>query len=75
MDRDLNAAHNLAAFGRRQLQDVAVSGTETLNARGGGHPRLSPKPPVKREDGTGKPDRTVTAAGQPAAPELLSEVA
>ncbi|MDA8037556.1 MAG: IS607 family element RNA-guided endonuclease TnpB [Actinomycetota bacterium] len=74
MDRDLNAAKNLAAYGRRVL-DVAVSGTETHNARGGGHHRLRPKPPVKREDGTGQPDRFVTAVGQPAAPELVSEVA
>ena len=75
IDRDLNAALNLAAYGRRVLQDVAVSGTETQNARGGGHPRLWPKPPVKREDGTGKPGRNVTATGQPVAPKMLSEVA
>ena len=75
IDRDLNAALNLTAYGRRVLQDVAVSGTETQNARGGGHPRLWPKPPVKREDGTGKPGRNVTATGQPVAPKMLSEVA
>ena len=63
VDRDLNAAMNLAAYGRRQL-DVAGSGPETLNARGGGHPRPRPKPPVKREDGTGSPGRTVTVSSQ-----------
>ncbi len=62
-DRGLNAAMNLAAYGRRVL-DVAVSGTETQNARGGGHPRQKPKPPVKREDGSGRPDRSVTVSSQ-----------
>ncbi|MHB1772842.1 MAG: RNA-guided endonuclease TnpB family protein [Acidimicrobiales bacterium] len=50
-DRDLNAALNLAAYGRRVLEEshhVAGSGPETVNARGGGHPRHLPKPPVKR---------------------------
>ncbi len=61
IDRDLNAALNLAAYGRRV---VAVSGTETQNARGGGHPRPRPKPPVKREDGSGQPGRTVTSSSQ-----------
>ncbi len=75
IDRDYNAALNLAAYGRRVLQDVAVSGTETKNARGGGHPRPRSKPPVKREDGTGKLGRTVTVTGQPVAPTLFSEVA
>lgn len=64
IDRDLNAAFNLAAYGRL---DVAGSGPEALNARGGGHPRPRPKPPVKREDGTGSPVRTVTVASQDAA--------
>ncbi|MCU1490181.1 MAG: transposase [Acidimicrobiaceae bacterium] len=72
IDRDLNAARNLAAYGRRVLSEqhqhhAAGSGPETLNARGGGHPRRQPKPPVKREDGTGLPGRTVTAASQGAA--------
>jgi len=69
IDRDLNAALNLAAYGRRVIeqQHVAGSGPETRNARGGGHPRPRPKPPVKREDGTGSPDRTVTVASQGAA--------
>ena len=61
IDRDLNAALNLAAYGRHH---VAGSGPETQNARGGGHPRLRPKPPLKREDGTGLPGRTVTASSQ-----------
>ena len=61
IDRDHNAALNLAAYGQRV---VAVSGTETLNARGGAHPRLRPAAPVKREDGSGQPGRTVTASSQ-----------
>ena len=63
IDRDLNAARNLAAYGRQQL-DVAGSGPETKNARGGGHPRPRPKPPVKREDGTTSVDRAATAPSQ-----------
>ena len=63
MDRDLNAARNLAAYGRKQ-QNVAGSGPETKNARGGGHPRPRPKPPVKREDGTTSVGRAVTAPSQ-----------
>jgi putative transposase len=59
IDRDLNAALNLAAYGRRQF-DVAGSGPETRNERGGGHPRLRPKPPAKREDGTAGAGKTVT---------------
>lgn len=62
-DRDLNAALNLAAYGRRVL-GVAGSGPETRNARGGGHPRHLPKPPMKREDGAGSPGKTVTASPQ-----------
>lgn len=57
IDRDLNAAHNLAAYGRRRL-DVAGSGPETQHARGGPHPRDLSKPPAKREGGTGRPGRT-----------------
>ncbi|HUZ21028.1 MAG TPA: IS607 family element RNA-guided endonuclease TnpB [Acidimicrobiales bacterium] len=66
-DRDLNAALNLAAYGRRVLEEshhVAGSGPETVNARGGGHPRHLPKPPVKREDGTARADKAVTASSQ-----------
>jgi putative transposase len=61
IDRDFNAALNLAAYGRRV---VAGSGPETQNARGGGHPRPRSKPPMKREDGTGEPGRTVTVSSQ-----------
>ena len=63
LDRDLNAALNLVAYGRRQL-DVAGSGPETVNARGGGHLRSRSKPPVKREDGTARAGKTVTASSQ-----------
>jgi putative transposase len=63
IDRDLNAARNLAAYGRQQL-NVAGSGPEKENARGGGHPRPRPKPPVKREDGTTSVGRAVTAPSQ-----------
>lgn len=63
IDRDLNAAINLAAYGRREL-NVAGSGLETVNARRGGQPRLRSQSLVKREDGTGSPDRTVTAPSQ-----------
>ncbi len=61
LDRDHNAAKNLAAYGRLV---VAGRGPETPNARGGGHPRHQPKPPVKREDGTGRPGEAVTASSQ-----------
>ena len=63
IDRDLNAALNLAAYGRRALS-VAGSGPETRNARGGAHRRLRSDAPVKREDGTVEPDKTVTAPSQ-----------
>ncbi|MFZ2059153.1 MAG: hypothetical protein WAV54_17265, partial [Acidimicrobiales bacterium] len=63
IDRDLNAALNLAAYGRRALS-VAGSGPETRNARGGAHRRLRSHVPVKREDGTVEPDKTVTAPSQ-----------
>ena len=63
IDRDLNAAINLAAYARREL-DVAGSGLETVNARRGDQTRLRSQSPVKREDGTGSPDRTATASSQ-----------
>jgi putative transposase len=63
IDRDLNAALNLAAYGRRALS-VAGSGPETRNARGGAHRRLRSDAPVKREDGTVEPDKTVSAPSQ-----------
>jgi putative transposase len=66
IDRDLNAALNLAAYGRR-ARSVAGSGPETQNARGGTHRRPRSAAPMKREDGSGQPGRTVTAAGKPTA--------
>ncbi len=70
IDRDLNAARNLAAL----AAVVAGSGPETKNGRGGersmaaqpGRPRCSP---TKRQAGTRAPqrDRTGTAAPQEAA--------
>jgi putative transposase len=65
VDRDLNAARNLAAYGHQYL--VAVSGTETQNGRGGTHIRLRPDVSVKRLDGSGQPGESVTATGQPVA--------
>jgi IS605 OrfB family transposase len=50
IDRDLNAARNLAAL----VEDVAGSGPETQTARGGDvRPGLAGPTPVKREAGTG----------------------
>ena len=71
IDRDLKAAINLAAYGRREL-DVAGSGLETVNARRGEQPRFRLKSPLKREDGTGSPDRTATASSRKV--RLLSEL-
>jgi putative transposase len=52
LDRDLNAAHNLAKL----AQHVAQSGWETRNARGGDvRPGLAGRPPMKREAGTSYP--------------------
>ena len=61
IDRDLNAAINLGVYGH---QVVAGSGPETQTARGGGHPRIRPKPLMKREDGTEKSGQTVTVSSQ-----------
>lgn len=70
IDRDVNAARNLAHLASR----VAASGAETLNARGGeGSGRAANRRPVKpapmkREAGTTpKVDRTGTAASMAAA--------
>jgi putative transposase len=61
IDRDLNAARNLAAYGQRI---VAGSGPETLNVRGGEY-RLEPQPsPTKREDGSTEVGKAVTALSQ-----------
>ncbi len=70
LDRDQNAARNLADHGREHL--VAGSGPETLNGRRGdtwctsdtgAH---SPKSPRgrKRQDGSGQPAKAVTASSQ-----------
>ncbi len=64
IDRDLNAALNLAAYGRRVLS-VAVSGTETQNGRGRDTPRASCTDPgsrTKRQDGSGQPVQADTAS-------------
>lgn len=63
IDRDLNAALNLAAYGKRELH-VAGSGPETVNARGGANQRRSSSAPMKREDGTARAGQTVTASSQ-----------
>jgi putative transposase len=66
LDRDHNAARNLAAYGRQELL-VAVSGTETQNGRGRG-PETScigklPQQP-KRQDGSGQPGKADTASSK-----------
>jgi IS605 OrfB family transposase len=62
MDRDLNAARNLA----RLVESVAQSGWETRNARGADRkPQLAGQVAVKREAGTGSfPDKTGTVQPQ-----------
>jgi len=63
IDRDLNAALNLAAYGRR-VRTVAVSGTETQNGRGRDTTRASNTgsgPRLKRQDGSGQPVKADTA--------------
>ena len=55
IDRDLNAARNLATL----AVNVAGGGSETKNGRGGEH-RLDAQPsPMKRQGGSGQPHRTV----------------
>jgi putative transposase len=64
MGRDLNAALNLAAYGRRVLS-VAVSGTETQIGRGRDTTRTShigPGSRLKRQDGSGQPGKADTAS-------------
>ncbi|HEY0933387.1 MAG TPA: zinc ribbon domain-containing protein [Trebonia sp.] len=60
-DRDLNAALNLAALGRREL---AGSGPDS-NGRGAGR-KSGParRAAVKRQPGTGQPGQAGTAAPQ-----------
>lgn len=63
LDRDHNAAINLAAL----VHHVAASGAETQNGRGGERSQAgstSRCSPVKRQAGTGQPDRTGTAVSQ-----------
>jgi putative transposase len=64
IDRDLNAARNLAAYGRRVLS-VAVSGAETQNGRGRDTTRTSGTGSgsrLKRQDGSGQPGKADTAS-------------
>ena len=62
IDRDLNAARNLAKL----AQYVAQSGWETRNARGVDvRPGLAGRTALKREAGTGyRPDKTGTVGAQ-----------
>jgi putative transposase len=69
LDRDLNAALNLAAYGRQVLShphhDVAVSGTETKNGRGRDTTPASctgSGSRAKRQDGSGQPAKADTAS-------------
>ena len=71
IDRDLNAARNLAAL----VEDVAGSGPETQTARGGDvRPGLAGPSPVKREAGTGPigSGQTGTVAPQGAAARITT---
>ncbi len=64
LDRDLNAARNLAAL----AATVAGSGSETVNGRGAdGTPPLAGRVAVKRQPGTAQAGKTGTAAPQGAA--------
>lgn len=69
IDRDLNAARNLATYGWR-AQSVAVSGIETQNGRGRGTSRVRITDPgsrkshdggKKRQDDSGQPVKAATA--------------
>jgi putative transposase len=66
LDRDLNAARNLAALVHTGAQAVAGSGPETQNARGADvRPRLAGQTAVNREAGTGRcPGQTGTVGAQ-----------
>ncbi len=60
IDRDENAARNLL--------NLAASGAESINARGGTlRPGLAGHVPVKQEPGTAPAGQTGTASGQPQA--------
>jgi IS605 OrfB family transposase len=62
LDRDLNAALNLAEYGRQQ---IAGSGPETLNGRGADRQTASgPQVAVKRQPGTARAGQTGTVPRQ-----------
>jgi putative transposase len=64
IDRDLNAALNLAAYGRRVLS-VAASGAETQNGRGRDtRASRGPGSRLKRQDGSGQPGKADTASSK-----------
>lgn len=63
IDRDFNASRNLKDL----VEDVAASGAETRNGRGGERSQAGPTSrcsPVKRQAGTGKPGKSSTASPQ-----------
>jgi putative transposase len=66
LDRDENAARNLAALVQAGAAVVAGSGPETQNARGADvRPGLAGQAAVNREAGTGRrPDQTGTVGAQ-----------
>jgi putative transposase len=70
LDRDLNAARNLAKL----AQNVAQSGWETRNARGADvRPGLAGRTVMKREAGTGpRPDKAGTAGAQAPAIQITA---
>jgi putative transposase len=62
LDRDVNAARNLAAYGRRQ---IAGSGPEIPNGRGANHKTGAARQAgVKRQPGTRKRGQTGTLPAQ-----------
>lgn len=64
MDRDVNAARNLAQYGQNQLK-VAASGAETQNGRGADHKTPSGvQVAVKRQPGTRQRGQTGTVPSQ-----------
>ena len=64
MDRDVNAALNLAQYGRNELK-VAASGAETRNGRGADRKTgLARQVAVKRQPGTRQRGQTGTLPPQ-----------